>query len=226
MWSFHLHSHRAALSRYALSLHCLPTQCCRAPCVYQRTHPEGHWLVHGETEPSPVQLYPERVQPDLLCRTYRLSDCCFCQCRRRWARHLTTRRLWGHTHSEVNFFDRDIETVMYIHIHPCLFLKSIFPFSRYGNLHTEVHGYTRWVCHTVPFPPQSQFNKSSCIKSGSRTECWLHAKKWSTHKERVRHDFCPSWCAHKLCFFQIQGGLAHGRKSLHILPLPSRKRYV
>lgn len=62
----------------------------------------------------------------------------------------------------------------------------------YAHMHISTHMWT----HTLNLYLYSHLSilkvdATSChVKAGSRTEHWLHAKIWHTHKERVRHDFC------------------------------------
>ena len=155
---------QAAVSQYAPSLHYLLTQCCRATPASVRA-PPSWWTLAGSwrNRASAAQLYPGEGTARTVCLTL-VSWLLLCQCLRHLARHLTTHStLRTHTFRSGFLWKGILKTGMsiHIHIHSCPSLKSIFPFSRYGNLHTEAHRYTRWVWHTVPFLPQSQLNKSS-----------------------------------------------------------------
>ena len=220
MWSFHLHSHRQPCHGMPfLCTICLPNAAGQLLRLSEHLHPEGHWLVHGETEPSPVQLYPgEGTARTVLCRTYPSPDCCFASATDTWPDTSQPARLWGHTHSEVNFFDRGYwkQWCTYISIH-ALFLNqsSHFPdMEIYTLKHTDILGE-----YVIQYLSSPKANSTSLhIKSGSRTECWLHAKKWSTYKERVRHDFCLV-AAHKLC-----SDLRDGRPWQPEAPSPTASR--
>ena len=42
---------------------CLPSAAGQLLYLLESRHPDGHWLVHGETEPASLSCILERVQP-------------------------------------------------------------------------------------------------------------------------------------------------------------------
>lgn len=215
VWRFHLHLHRQPChSLSLLCTICLPNAAGQLLHPSEHLHPDGHWLVHG-TKETVLSCTLERGQPGRSSAGHTHLLTAAGPMPQYLARHA---RLWGHTYSEVDFFDRGYWKQWYtcISIHALsLNQSSHFPdMEIYRLKHTDILG--EYVTQYLSSPKAN--STSLHIKSGSRTECWLYAKKWSTYKERVRHDFCLV-AAHKLC-----SDLRDGRPWQPEAPSPTASR--
>lgn len=199
MWTFHLHSHSQPYGICPFSALYLVTQNWRATPTSVRAPPPWRTLA-GSKETEPIQLICTlgRVEPGLSSvEDTPVSWLLLCQCLNTWPDTSKPARLWGPTYSKVDFFDGGIESseVQYIAIHaPSSNQSSHFShMGIYTQRHMNILG--EYVIQYL-FSPKGN-STSLHVKSGSRADCWLYAKKWSTYKERVRHDFCLM-AAHKL----------------------------